>query len=171
MHTVYLSLGSNQGDKRDNLARALSKITLKAGSPISVSSLYQTEPWGFSSDDIFLNQAVEIETALSARDLLETLLDVERDLGRVRRQSEQYESRIIDIDILFYGKEIITFPDLIIPHPQISLRRFVLEPMKEIAPGFIDPVSGLKISTLLEKCPDPLKVVRLYSSSSCIGSS
>ena len=133
MHTVYLSLGSNLGDKEQNLASAISEIARRIGDITAQSAFLETEPWGFDSDNAFLNAAVCVETQLSPYELLHTTQQIERDLGRMQK-SEQgvYHDRIIDIDILLYDDLHIQTPELTIPHPLIQQRDFVLIPLKEI---------------------------------------
>ena len=133
MHTVYLSLGSNLGDKEQNLASAISEIARRIGDITAQSAFLETEPWGFDSDNTFLNAAVCLETQLSPYELLHTTQQIERDLGR-KQKSEQgvYHDRIIDIDILLYDDLHIQTPELTIPHPLMQQRDFVLIPLKEI---------------------------------------
>lgn len=133
MHTVYLSLGSNLGDKEQNLASAISEIARRIGDITAQSAFLETEPWGFDSDNTFLNAAVCVETQLSPYELLHTTQQIERDLGR-KQKSERgvYHDRIIDIDILLYDDLHIQTPELTIPHPLMQQRDFVLIPLKEI---------------------------------------
>lgn len=133
MHTVYLSLGSNLGDKEQNLTSAISEIARRIGDITAQSAFLETEPWGFDSDNAFLNAAVCVETQLSPYELLHTTQQIERDLGRMQK-SEQgvYHDRIIDIDILLYDDLHIQTPELTIPHPLMQQRDFVLIPLKEI---------------------------------------
>ena len=133
MHTVYLSLGSNLGNKEQNLTSAISEIARRIGDITAQSAFLETEPWGFDSDNAFLNAAVCVETQLSPYELLHTTQQIERDLGRMQK-SEQglYHDRIIDIDILLYDDLHIQTPELTIPHPLMQQRDFVLIPLKEI---------------------------------------
>lgn len=133
MHTVYISLGSNLGDKEQNLTSAISEIARRIGDITAQSAFLETEPWGFDSDNAFLNAAVCVETQLSPYELLHTTQQIERDLGRIQK-SEQglYHDRIIDIDILLYDDLHIQTPELTIPHPLMQQRDFVLIPLKEI---------------------------------------
>ena len=133
MHTVYLSLGSNLGDKEQNLASAISEIARRIGDITAQSAFLETEPWGFDSDNTFLNAAVCVETQLSPYELLHTTQQIERDLGRMQKSERGvYHDRIIDIDILLYDDLHIQTPELTIPHPLMQQRDFVLIPLKEI---------------------------------------
>ena len=156
MNISYLLIGGNQGERTAQLAMARERITARAGRLLCVSSLYETAAWGKTDQPDFLNQALELETALEATELIGVLLDIEKQMGR--RRLEKYGSRIIDIDILFFNDAILRLPDLVIPHPEVHNRRFALTPMAEIAPLLIHPVLGRNILELLEACPDPLAV-------------
>lgn len=153
MKKIFLGLGSDTGDRLEHLSEALGLITETVGKIISISSVYETDPWGFKGDRKFLNMAVEVETDLSPSALLTTILATETRMGRLRN-STRYGSRIIDIDILLYGDEIINESDIFIPHPHLHERRFVLVPLNEIASGLIHPVKNAKIHKLLEECTD-----------------
>jgi 2-amino-4-hydroxy-6-hydroxymethyldihydropteridine diphosphokinase len=159
MNISYLLIGGNQGERTAQLALAKEKIAARAGRLLRVSSLYETAAWGRTDQASFLNQALELETGLDATILIDVLLDIEQQMGRLRL--EKYGSRIIDIDILFFNDAILRLPNLVIPHPEIQNRRFALTPMAEIAPLLIHPVLGRNIQELLEACPDPLAVKRL----------
>lgn len=157
MGKLYLLLGGNLGDKEKIFSKTRSSLETQIGKIDSFSHIFETEPWGFDSDDLFWNQVVEISTSLFPEKVLEQINQIENHLGRTRK-TDQYSSRIIDIDILFYGNEIISLPNLIVPHPRIQERKFALVPMNEIAPEFIHPVFQKTISQLLAECPDPLRV-------------
>lgn len=133
MHKVYLSLGSNLGDRKYEIKRAVELIGERIGAVERVSSLYETEPWGFSSDNMFVNAAVCVSTQLTPRALLEATQAIERDMGRTAKSvNGQYHDRTIDIDILLYDNIKVDEPDLNIPHPLMNERDFVMKPLKEI---------------------------------------
>lgn len=133
MHKVYLSLGSNLGDRKYEIKRAVELIGERIGAVERVSSLYETEPWGFSSDNMFVNAAVCVSTRLTPRALLEATQAIERDMGRTAKSvNGQYHDRTIDIDILLYDNIKVDEPDLNIPHPLMNERDFVMKPLKEI---------------------------------------
>ena len=144
-HTVYLGLGSNLGDRLKNIAAAISRL----GSQVEVkrtSRVYETEPWGFKDQPKFLNQVLKGKTTLSPLVLLRYLKEAETQLGRT--PGARYGPRVIDIDILFYDKEIMNCTDLCIPHPHLTERAFVLVPMAEIAPRFKHPILGKSMREL-----------------------
>lgn len=152
MEDVYLLLGSNVGNRGENLTRALELISLKAGGVTLKSKLYETEPWGMKEQQSFLNQAVMIQSNLEAVELLTVLKGIEKEVGR--QAGEKWGPRIIDIDILFYGNHIIDTLQLKVPHPYIQERRFALVPLFEIAPAFIHPVFGKSVGEMLGECGD-----------------
>lgn len=132
---AYLGIGTNLGDRMANLHRVVEMINEQAGHVLACSSFMETEPWGFISDNPFLNAVVEIETSYSPYELLHITQKIEREMGRAHKSiNGNYTDRIIDIDILLYGDERINEPDLIIPHPLMWQRSFVYEPLWEIAP-------------------------------------
>lgn len=157
MFKVYLLLGGNLGDKPAIFAAAQEKLRSQLGNITSKSAIYETEPWGFESDDLFWNQVLEVDTRLSPGEVLEQTQLIEKELGRIRHKN-RYESRLIDIDILFYGERVIQQKDLIIPHPRIQERKFTLAPLCEIAPNLVHPVLKKTIKQLLEECTDKLRV-------------
>src|SRR5690606_18545296 len=157
---AYLSVGSNLGDRQGNLQKAVTLLNEKAGSITSCSSIYETPAWGFKSDD-FYNICLGIDTTLSPNDLLACMLSIETALGRTRDpNAENYAARTIDLDIIFYEDFIIKDRDLVIPHPHMQLRGFVLEPLAEIVPGKIHPVFHKTIAELLEQCKDQSGIVK-----------
>lgn len=140
----YLSLGSSLGDKRAAIERALSALEATRGIAVKkVSTFYKTAPYGGVAHNTFLNCAVEIETFLPAEELLRKIHIIEADGGRVRER--KWDDRTIDIDIIFYGNEVINTPNLVVPHPEWEIREFVLKPLKEIAPEFVCPVKMVKL--------------------------
>ena len=149
MVKAVLITGGNEGDVAGRLAKALQMIAESVGTVTAYSKIYRSQAWGFRSDE-FLNQAAEVETELSPQKLLDAVQAIERELGRdrtveadeKRRTGQRYAARPIDIDILFYGDEVIDTERLKIPHPAIAERRFVLEPLAEICPRKVHPVSG-----------------------------
>ena len=146
-HTVYLSLGTNMGDKKKNLLEAIEKIgKLENTKVTSQSTILETEPFGYTEQDMFLNACIEIKTLFTPQELLEKLLSIELEMGRVR--TIKWGPRIIDIDILFFDDEIIQDKNLAVPHPWISERMFVLEPLCEIAPNLIHPLERKPVATL-----------------------
>jgi 2-amino-4-hydroxy-6-hydroxymethyldihydropteridine diphosphokinase len=155
---IYLSIGSNLGKREDNLKEAIELITKQCGSIQGISSIYQTAAWGKTDQPDFLNQVVEIKSQLSPKRLLEAILSIEEQLGRVR--IEKWGARVIDIDILYFGSIIFQSNDLVIPHPDIAYRRFVLEPLCEIAPEFLHPVLHKNNYTLFLACTDTLEVTK-----------
>lgn len=162
MNTAYLILGSNLGDKLQNLMDARKHIQEIAGKIIKTSAVYATSAWGNTNQPDFLNQALCIETSFSASDLLDTLLWIEQLQGRVRDEKKWME-RTMDIDILFYNDTVINSSSLIIPHPFIQERKFVLVPMSEIAPGLVHPVLKRNITQLLLSCEDNLEITMLQT--------
>ncbi len=156
MNKAYLLTGSNLNDRKKNLNTAKDLIELHCGKVIRFSSLYETEAWGKTDQPSFLNQALEIETTLNAKQLIRRILKVEKMMGRVRK--EKYDPRIIDIDILFFNNETHEYSFLSVPHPEIQNRRFALIPLTEIAPDHEHPVLNKTVSQLLKECPDTLEV-------------
>jgi 2-amino-4-hydroxy-6-hydroxymethyldihydropteridine diphosphokinase len=158
-NTTYLLLGGNKGNVHENFRKAVSEIEIRAGKVLAQSSLYKTAAWGLKNQPDFLNQALKIETDLSVQELLTTVLNIEKNLGRIRL--EKYGARTIDIDILLFNNAIIDEENLNIPHPLLHERNFALAPLAEIAPGIFHPVFHKTISQLLAESPDRLAVKRL----------
>ena len=154
-HLAYLGTGSNLGERSANLERAIELIGQQVGRVLKVSSVYQTEAWGITDQPEFLNQALLVETILQPEQVLDAILSIERQMGRIR--DRKWAERLIDIDLLFYDDQILVRPRLIVPHPFIAARNFVLAPLCEIAPEFRHPVLGLTIKSLLQISPDPLR--------------
>jgi 2-amino-4-hydroxy-6-hydroxymethyldihydropteridine diphosphokinase len=146
------------GDRRSFIENATEKLSRLSVKPLTVSSLYESEPWGFSSDMWFLNRAVLLRTQIEAPLLLRSLLEIESSLGRIREHGGErcigYSSRTIDMDILLYGDLVLNTRDLQIPHPRLHERRFALMPMAEIAGNVIHPVLKKTIDELLRECSD-----------------
>ena len=141
------------------LEQACSLINNRCGMLAERSSAYTPEPWGFEADEWFLNVLLVVETELEPDDLMDTLLEIEKDLGRVRHpEKEGYSSRTVDLDILYYGNRIIRTEKVTAPHPKLHLRRFALLPMCELVPDFLHPEFNLSQKQLLDKCSDPSKV-------------
>ncbi|MFY9152741.1 MAG: 2-amino-4-hydroxy-6-hydroxymethyldihydropteridine diphosphokinase [Prolixibacteraceae bacterium] len=160
MSKLYLLLGGNLGDKRKIFSEALLLLGHRLGTITAQSAVYETEPWGFQSADLFWNQVIEIATILSPEEVLNQTQQIEHELGRIRK-SIQYDSRLIDIDLLFYDDLILNRENLILPHPRIQERKFALVPLCEIAPNLIHPVFQKSCVQILEACNDPLKVEKV----------
>jgi len=158
---VYLSLGSNMGDRMGHLRMAADLITKNIGNIAKKSHLYDTQPWGNTEQDSFLNQVVMVNTTLDPRDILKEITQIEREMGRARKDSDKWGPRQIDIDILLYGKRIIRDKGLEIPHPELHKRAFVLVPLMELAPEYEHPILKQQIDELFMACEDPSEVVML----------
>ena len=156
MNTAYLLIGGNLGDRAAYLALAVQHISALCGRVTSTSSVYETAAWGNTNQPAFYNQAICVETILEAETLLERLLAIELEMGRVRE--EKYGPRTIDLDILMINDFVVDTPTLTIPHPQMHNRRFALLPLNEIAPALLHPVLDKTIHELLLNCPDTLDV-------------
>lgn len=148
-HLAHLSLGTNLGNKEENLHAAMQLIEERIGNIVSQSALYVSAPWGFTSQNSFLNNAVAVETSLTPDELLHTTQGIERTLGRTHKTvNRQYSDRLIDIDILFYDSLVMDTPALTLPHPLLHQRLFVLSPLAEIAPTLRHPILQKTIRTL-----------------------
>lgn len=156
MNTTYLLLGSNMGNSKTQLVKAVRNIEKKIGSVTRLSTLYSTAAWGNTRQPDFLNQVIIVETELTASQTMQIILQIEKQMGRVR--TVKNAPRIIDIDILFFNKEIIDQKQLIVPHPQIQNRRFVLVPLNQLSPNLLHPVLKKSVHQLLIHCPDTLNV-------------
>jgi 2-amino-4-hydroxy-6-hydroxymethyldihydropteridine diphosphokinase len=153
MKKVFLGIGSNLGDRESNLNVTLERIEKNIGPVLKSSSVYETEPWGFESDNKFLNMVVIAETKLTPSGVLGAILMIETFLGRTRA-GKQYSSRIIDIDILLYEDAVLDEVSLKIPHPLMHERRFVMVPLCELEPEMVHPTLGKTFKSLLESCKD-----------------
>lgn len=159
-NTAYLLLGGNLGDREANLAHAIVLLNEQVGEVLSVSALYETAAWGKTDQPAFLNQAVGLQTNLTALAVLTQVLAIEQELGRVRK--DKWGERLIDIDLILFGNEIINIADkLQVPHPHMQNRRFVMEPLAEIAPEVVHPVLGKTMLDISKNINDPLTVTRL----------
>lgn len=155
MKRCYILFGSNQGDSKAIFDEAYHLIINRCGVLVGISSFYESEPWGFEVNTWFINRLIVIETKLKPDKLMDELLDIETELGRVRHPEQSgYTSRLIDLDILYLGRSIMATEHLTVPHPLLHLRRFALMPMCEVAPRFRHPVLKLTQEELLERCPD-----------------
>ena len=163
MPTLYLLIGGNQGDRRQMLTHATDLIRERMGSVVAVSNIYETAPWGaFAPSEEpqnFYNRALEVETTLAPHEALDAAIDIERMLGRRRGNdahgnAQYYSSRPMDIDLIFYDALVLDTPSLVLPHPRMHLRRFVLHPLCEIAPDYVHPIFNKPLIKLLEECTD-----------------
>lgn len=150
---IYLALGTNLGNREENMERAIKCIEKQIGTIFSQSAFYSSKPFGFESDNLFLNGVVGVCTELLPSDLLAKTQLIEKEMGRTSKSNQNgYSDRIIDIDILLYNKEVIdNDPSLVVPHPQMQQRDFVLKPLAEIAPNFEHPVLKRTITELVEE--------------------
>jgi 2-amino-4-hydroxy-6-hydroxymethyldihydropteridine diphosphokinase len=156
-HNLYLLIGSNLGDRKKQLKNAVRFINERIGQVTRYSSIYETEPWGFSSEDNFLNRVLKVSTFLTPEEVMIKIFEIEKSFGRVRKE-EGYASRTMDIDILFYDDLVMLSDTLKIPHPRLQDRKFVLVPLNEIAPRLIHPLSAKTIRNLLAECNDSKEV-------------
>jgi 2-amino-4-hydroxy-6-hydroxymethyldihydropteridine diphosphokinase len=159
MNQIFLLLGSNLGNKRAVLEQTANIIGFRVGKIFASSSFFKTEPWGNTDQPSFVNQVIGVASLLGAKDLLDVCKKIEKEMGR--ETNEKWGPRLIDIDILFFGKDIIESDALSIPHPQLHLRRFTLEPFHEIGPELVHPIFKKTISELLFECTDRSEVHKL----------
>lgn len=160
LHTIYLSLGSNEGDRLRNLQLAIFRLGDVLGKPEAVSRVYRTPAWGFEGEE-FLNAAVRIMTGHGPKEVLDTILGIEKGMGRTRHDGPGYHSRNIDIDILYYDDAVLELTGLTLPHPKIQDRMFVLRPLADIAPQHYHPVLRRDTRNLLQECRDGAIPIRL----------
>ena len=158
---IFLGLGSNLGDREENLKKAVAMIAQNIGEIVTCSSVYETEPWGFKSENKFLNAVIKVRTELKPSGLIGRILMIEAQLGRLRDgEARGYKSRTIDIDILLFGHETVNKKTLQRPHPRIPDRKFVLIPLCEISPEMVHPALKKTMAELLEECKDEGIVIR-----------
>ena len=160
VRTTYLSLGSNLGNKFENLQNAINLIAEKMGVIVKISSIYKTASWGFESEE-FYNICIQVSTSLNPENILIAIQETELSLGRNRTSEEGYQARTIDIDVLLFDNEIIFSKELIVPHKEMLKRKFVLVPLAEIAPNFIHPIEKQRIQVCLENCADNSPIEQL----------
>jgi 2-amino-4-hydroxy-6-hydroxymethyldihydropteridine diphosphokinase len=162
MTTVYLGLGTNLGNKPANLRFALEQIPgSDIGTISTISPVYQSEAWGYTSDNSFLNMAVCVETELTPEALLNACKTIEKAAGREAKRSQDYTDRVLDVDILYYNNLVLHNEQLSIPHPLIAERKFVLQPLCDIAPFFVDPERGNTITEMLAACTDKARIQKI----------
>ena len=162
VHLIYLLLGSNLGNRNENLQLSISLIEKHIGSILAFSSIYESVSWGYKSENPFYNQALKVKTELTAMASLTNVLKIETILKRERSNS-QYTDRIIDIDILFYNNEIIETEKLKVPHPLLQNRMFALKPMAELDQNYIHPIKLKTINELISLCKDDLPITKLIN--------
>lgn len=151
MAIAYLGLGTNIGNKRRNMITAAALLAERVGDILALSGFYETEPWGFESENFFLNAAVKLKTSFSPLELLQITQQIEKELGRTEKSNGAYHDRIIDIDILLYDDEVLRTPQLTLPHSLMHERKFVMDPLSEIAPFVVHPVLKECIIDLKER--------------------
>ncbi|WP_418360697.1 2-amino-4-hydroxy-6-hydroxymethyldihydropteridine diphosphokinase [Sphingobacterium detergens] len=164
MNKIFILLGTNLGDRLQQLSLAKQSLEQQIGMILQESSIYETAAWGVEDQPSFLNQVILISSLLSALECLNLTQKIELDLGRVRLK--KWGERAIDIDLLYFNDEVINYPNLIIPHPFIAERRFTLEPLAEIAPTYIHPVYKINNVSLLHNCKDELHVKKISNDES-----
>ncbi|WP_456400485.1 2-amino-4-hydroxy-6-hydroxymethyldihydropteridine diphosphokinase [Mesoaciditoga sp.] len=149
LHLAYIAFGSNMGKRKETIIQAMKKMREKEMSFLKISTFYETKPYGVTEQNDFMNCVAEVETTLTPVLLLDELLEIEKSLGRVREK--RWGPRTIDLDIIFYDNKIVNFADLVIPHPDMQNRLFVLEPLNEIAPNYVHPFFHKKVSEMLRE--------------------
>lgn len=154
MAIVYLGLGTNIGNRRGNLVKAAALLAERVGDILALSGFMETEPWGFDSENLFLNAAIKMETPLTPDELLSATQAIEREMGREKKSDGTYHDRVIDIDILLYDSRVIEHPGLIVPHPLMQERLFVMAPLAEIAPFERHPLLGRTFMELADSLRD-----------------
>ena len=154
MAIVYLGLGTNIGNRRGNLVKAAALLAERVGDILALSGFMETEPWRFDSENLFLNAAIKMETPLTPDELLSATQAIEREMGREKKSDGTYHDRVIDIDILLYDNRVIEQPGLIVPHPLMQERLFVMAPLAEIAPFERHPLLGRTFMELADSLRD-----------------
>ena len=159
-HEVYLSMGSNMGDRMENLRFGINELK-KELNPVAISSIYETEPWGYSDDTPYLNLVARFNTRLNVHELMEFTQNIEKSAGRIIRKNllkSDYQARTLDIDLLFYDRKVIRERNVEIPHPRLHLRNFVLIPFAEINGSFVHPVFNKTINDLNRQSSDKSEI-------------
>lgn len=146
-----MSLGTNLGNRHNNMLTAIALLSERVGKILALSALYETEPWGFESENTFLNVALSMETEYQPMELLSITQDVEQEMGRTAKSNGSYQDRLIDIDLLTYDQLIWESPILVLPHPLMHEREFVLKPLVEIAPDLVHPILNKTMSQLYDR--------------------
>ena len=154
MSTVYIGLGTNIGDKQNNLVTATALLAERVGKILALSSIYETEPWGFDSNNTFLNAVLVQETSLTPSELLDVTRLIEIEMGRIEKSNGSYHDRIIDIDILMYDDKIMQTSRLTLPHPLMHKRLFVMQPLAEVAPDTVHPIFHKTMQELYREIKD-----------------
>jgi 2-amino-4-hydroxy-6-hydroxymethyldihydropteridine diphosphokinase len=157
---IFLSIGTNLGDKKQNLEWALAEINVQIGEINSCSSIYESKPWGFDTKEYFFNIMIKLTTTMNPEELLKNCQAIENKMGRIRDGKIGYTSRVIDIDIIYYEEQIVRSPQLKIPHPLLHERNFVLAPLCEIAPTKLHPLFLMDSTELLKNCTDTINAIR-----------